>query len=290
MIYMLKQGGGWFFVIVCCIFIGCTEKESTIYDLSDEKSVTEHDGVFVEIPPTEHVDSAQVFFFRMTGDTDTLISREIVYDIAFFKPHLFHFDLPAGKYLMVVYGNIPTEYIVYKSPYSSKDIYFDYNAGRRPSEIFYGRAQLNVGVDTVNFSPMVALSGYVHLTVQKVPEGVDRMIVRLLNTAAGITITNGYIQEAMNPPLADTISDVQMDSSYVASFYCFPGIGTDANSTLEVECYDSVGKLIYSGKSAPFYAVNGYSHMINCSFADATGRSRRAAILQSKLYFVIRKV
>lgn len=272
---------GW--LVLGSMFMGCTDQER-VYE-PDRGTVEAGSDLLVRILPEDHVDSAQVFFFRKMGNTDTLISRQIIHDIAFFQPRLFQFELPAGEYVMAIYGNVATNYIVANPPYSQSDIYFDYNGGGRPSEIYYGRTEVNAGVDTANIAGMIALSSFVQLTIRKVPETVSRIVVRLLNTAAGFTITSGYLPVQMDPPLADTLYDLQGDSSYVASFYCFPGFGTDNRSTLEVSCYDGGDQLVYFGKSEPFQARYGYSHTVNCSFAGSALRKRSIAHSVGKLYF-----
>lgn len=278
----------YFGMIVCCLFIGCSRNETN--GLPDGENVDGISELLVRIAPQEHVDSAQLFFFRKAGDSDTLVSRQIVYDIAYFEPHSFRIELPAGKYTMVVFGNVPTDYIVANPPYSRTDIYIDYNGGRRPSEIYYGNGSIDVGKDTASLGGMVALSSFVNLTIRDVPEGISRMIVRLLNTAAGLTITYGYLKNAADPPLADTLNDIRADSSYVVDFYCFPGGGTDGRSTLEVKCYDDADRLVYSGKSEPFLARPGYDLSVGCSFSTTAVRNKNAGSSQEISYFDIKEI
>lgn len=274
--------------IACCLFFGCTGSETV--EWPDKVAGDGTPDLLVRLVPQEHVDSAQVFFFRRSENSDTLISRQIVFDVSYLEPHSFRFVLPAGQYTMIVFGNVPTEYIMANPPYSSSDVYIDYNGGRRPSEIYYGTARFNVGIDTASVTGMTALSSFVALTIRDVPVGVSRMIVRLLNTAAGLTMTHGYLKESVNPPLADTLFAIQADSSYIASFYCFPGVGTDGKSTLEVMCYDDADQLVYSGNSEPFQARPGYDFSISCSFATTAYRNKSRALSRDKSHFEIKEI
>lgn len=256
------------------LLAGCTEN-----DLSGVENAGEEEAVSSKVriqlaAPQEHIDSAHVFFFRILGNTDTLFSQQMIYNIEYLNPHEFKFDLPAGKYSMFVFGNVPTQYVVSNPPYSSDDIYFDYQGGHEPSAVAYGRKLVTAGTDTANLSAMLFLTSFVGLTIREVPEGVDHMIVRVLNTASGMTLNTGYIKEVMNPALADTLYNVQKDSTYFSDFYFFPGVGTDKNSTLEVDCLSATNQLLYTGKSAPFPGWTGYEYKIACSFGTQAVQSK----------------
>lgn len=58
----------------------------------------------------------------------------------------------------------------------------------------------------------------------------------------------------MDPPLSDTLYQMEADSIYLVHFYCFPGKGTDGKSILDVDCLGVTGQTVYSGRSAPFEA------------------------------------
>lgn len=256
--------------IICLISLillpGC-EKEMQVEREMPEKEGRASEEMAVVLKPSAYVDSAQVFFFRGLGDSDTLIRREVVYDIEYLVPHTFHFQMPAGKYTMWVLGNVPTDCIVMKAPYSSNDIIFDYSKGRKPGAVCYGKNYLNFGVDTLGTAGMLLLASSIELNIQKVPDGISGIIVQILNTASGIVLGPQYIETPMDPPLADTLRNIQRDSSYVSSFYCFPGVGADRKSTLVVDCYDEQNEVVFSGRSAPFLVRYGYKMLLNCSFA-----------------------
>ena len=132
----------------------------------------------------------------------------------------------------------------------------------------YGRSEVNSGVDTASMAGMLFLASSVQLTINQVPAGVDHVIVRLLNTSAGMNLAGGYLDKGMDPPLSDTLYRVEADSVYFVHFYCFPGKGTDGKSTLDVDCLGATGQTVYSGQSAPFEARPGYNYNITCSFVD----------------------
>lgn len=266
------------YLILFFVVAGCSDGDIAEKNSRGEEEQSAIKEFLLRISPEEYVDSAQVFFFRELGSADTLIYREVIYDLEYLKPHLFHFELPAGKYTMIVFGNVPTEYLVEQPPYTQADIWFDYNHGRQPGVVYYGRTVVNAGTDTVNVSGMVLISSAVKLTIQKVPRGISRIIVRLLNTAAGLTLNAGYIEQPANPPLTDTLVGILSDSTYQAAFYCFPGVGTDIKSRLEVICYDTVGKVAYTGQSALFEVRPGNKFYISCSFGAPSLRTKDNSI------------
>lgn len=273
---LLRRG-----LMVLVLLAGCERSMET--DGGEIEGRASED-VTVVLKPSAYVDSAQVLFFKVLGTSDTLIGREVIYDIEYMKPHTFHFKMPAGEYAFWVFGNVPTDYIAMKAPYSSEDVYLDYSQGRKPGAVCYGKNYLNFGVDTLGAAGMLLLVSSIKLTIQKVPEGISRIIVQILNTASGFTLNSGYIKSSTTPPLADTLKDIQRDSSYVSSFYCFPGAGTDENSTLAVDCYNVQNEVVFSGHSAPFQARYGYNMVISCSFASSRTMTGKK---QGQIYFRI---
>lgn len=229
--------------------------------------------VGVRLNSGSFVDSAQVFFFRSVGDQDTLLLREVIHDIEQYRPRTFLFRLPPGRYRVCICGNVPTTRIVVPSPSVLDSIWLDYRGGREASAIYFGQSRLNVGVDTVVFAGMLLLSASVELTVDPLPSGIEKMTVRLTNTAAGMYLNGSYLTVATDPPLTKTWTGIEKDSSYTAQFYCFPAPGF-GKSRLEVECYDAMGNVVYSGQSAPFEARPGENRTMFCHFAAPSGRMR----------------
>lgn len=257
---------GYCLLLGFCFWVGCSGAGLTGTEPADE-AVKPIEDLLVRIAPEGYIDSAQVFFFKILENTDTLIRREVIYDIKSEKTNLFHFELPASRYKVYIFGNIGNDVIVARAPYSEEDIYFDYSNGRQPPHVYYGSFAINAGKDTTALAGLTILTSSVQLTIRDVPEEVSGIVVRLLNTAAGLTLRNGYIMKPTDPPLSDTLSGVKSDSTYVSQFSCFPGVGTNAKSILDVTCYDANGKIIYSGQSQPFEARPGYHWEVACSFA-----------------------
>lgn len=268
---------GFLWISIFGLFAGCADHEVLGLENAGGEEAGSSNLMVRIAAPQEHIDSAHVFFFRSLGNTDTLILQKMIYDITYLQPHTFQFELPAGKYSMWVFGNVPTRYLVAEPPYSSDHVYFDYQGGHEPSAVVFGRNVTTAGTDTANLSSMLFLTSFVGLTIREVPDGVDHIIVRLLNTASGITL-NGYIKEAMNPPLADTVYSVQKDSTYFSDFYCFPGVGTDSRSTLEVDCLSADNQVLYSGTSTPFEARASYEYKIACSFGTQVLQNKRGLV------------
>lgn len=271
------------FVLLVRILAGCADKEEDPAGNGAE-SIPANE-LQVRITPQEYIDSALVFFFRPVDTTDTLVLCEKIYGVEFFKPKSFSFEVPAGKYSVWLYGNVPDDCLIAKAPYSSADFYFDYSDGRKPAAVTYGRSEVNSGVDTVNLAGMLLLASSVQLTINQMPAGIDRVIVRLLNTSAGINLAGGYLDKGMDPPLSDTLYQVEADSIYLVHFYCFPGKGTDGKSILDVDCLGVTGQTVYSGRSAPFEARPGYNYNIACSFADTAIPERMNRNKPGMIYF-----
>lgn len=251
---------------------GCTGK-ITDEDYSGEENPGSKHEFVVRVPPEEHVDSAQLFFFRSLGDRDTLIYRQTFYGIEYLKPKDYYLELPAGKYTVYIWGNFPSKDLVATPPFSPEDFFLDYSDGQEPPDLYFGINYLNVGIDTLNLSGMSLVTSSVSLTIEKVPEGVGRIRVFLTNTAAGVYINRHLATYAANPPLTHHLMDVQADSSYLVHFSCFTGVGIPGESSLNVECYDAGNRLIYSGQSAPFVAHYGLNYTLSCSFSAVTSKA-----------------
>lgn len=240
-------------------------------------------GAALQLSPPTDIDSAQVLFFRPRGDSDTLVSREIIGKVGQGAMHDFTFNLPAGRYEIWVFGNVPSARVMAKAPYSSDDIWLDYNHGVQPGMICYGRTLLDAGIDTAKVLGLVLLSSAIQLTVRNVPEGIKRITAQLLNTSAGLTLNSGYLTNDTEPPVTVSWEDVRADSTYTQLIYCLPPAGSDENTIVKVECYKSTGEIAYSGTSVPFQARPGYNWKLSCAFADT--KSVVQGSQEHKLFF-----
>lgn len=255
------------YVVIFVLAGGCSG-ENFLPEVPDEEYGERAERLVVRVAPQEYIDSAQVFFFRPKGSGDTLIAREMIYGIDALAPRSFAFDLPAGMYNVWVFGNVPTDCVRATPPYSSDDIYFDYSDRGEAGVVGYGRRAITVGVDTATVMGMLLLSGYVELTIRQVPAGVDRIIVTLGNTSAGLTLKAGYLPQPMDPPLTDTLYDVRAGGTYESDFYCFPPSGQGGVSTLDVKCLGADGRVLYSGRASAWQLRPGYDYKISCSFGS----------------------
>ena len=61
--------------------------------------------VTLEVDGYAHMDSAQVFFFRKFPDRDSLVFRQMVYDLGM-QPRQIDFTLPLGVYDVLILGNV----------------------------------------------------------------------------------------------------------------------------------------------------------------------------------------
>lgn len=247
--------------------IACSDGEE-----ETEIPVKGKNGIRLTITGDGHIDSAQVFFFKKSTTTDTLIHTEIVHGISA-QGNSFDFSIPAGYYNMVVWGNVETEAIRVSLPYSSSDIQIRYANGKPPPVIYYTGGFVTVGIDKSRLLGMVLVTSLVQLTIKNVPDDVNRITVDLFNTGVGVYMGNHYMEEMTTPHLASVIYDTHADSSYTVSFSCFPTVKKFGLSSLEVKCYHADGNLKYTGKSEPFTASSRKKMLISCSFQNS--RSER---------------
>lgn len=178
----------WIFVALVVFGLltsGCTEQEVGM--ATQGKA-----GYNVVLPDDLHIDSAQVFFFRNLAHIDTLIMRETIYDIGT-SPKRFEFDLPAGYYLIAFWGNIGTDRIVERPPYSRDSIWFSYQGGIEPPEIYHGLNYFNIGTDTSGLLGMGLLVSRIELTLKNIPAGISRIEAPVSNTSSGIGFY-GYLK------------------------------------------------------------------------------------------------
>lgn len=262
----------WIFVALVVFGLltsGCTEQEVGV--ATQEKA-----GYNVVLPADLHVDSAQVFFFRNLAHTDTLILRETIYDIGT-SPKRFEFDLPAGYYLIAFWGNIGTDRIVERPPYSRDSIWFSYQGGIEPPEIYHGLNYFNVGTDTSGLSGMGLFVARIELTLKNIPAGISRIEAPISNTSSGIGFYS-YLKEDMNPPLTMKLRDPSPDSSYTLTMNCFPSAQANDKSTIDVYGYNADDKLVYSGSSQPFLIKYGVRTIISCSFEGNPISSKNRAV------------
>lgn len=223
-------------------------------------------GYTMVLPDDLYIDSAQVFFFRHLGDADTLVLRETLYDIGT-TPRRFEFDLPAGYYQAAFWGNIASDRIVEHPPFSKDSIWFSYQGGIEPPDVYHGISFINAGVDTTKLSSMILMVSRIEFTLKNIPSGIERIEAPVWNTSSGIGF-NGYLKEPMNPPLAMSLRSPVSDSSYTLTLNCFPSARTERKSTIGVYCYNAADELVYSGSSQPFLIKYGVRMIIACSFGE----------------------
>lgn len=249
-------------VVIGIGLFGCSGNIDTPVNPDSGGSASE---LAVSLSSDEYIDSAQVLFFRKLSTTDSLVYREVIYGIGR-KLSPFKFAMPAGTYILDIYGNISPASIIVFPPYSRKEVRIDYSKIGEPPVVFRGYSLVNVGVDTLKYSSMMLLSSQVQLTIRDVPAGVDRLNVVLHNTSVGFDVLSGFIDKQMDPPLSRSIENVKQDSSYTVLFSCFPTVEKDSLSRLSVQGIGSTGKVLYSGISSPFPAQYGMRSVISCRF------------------------
>ncbi|WP_294139444.1 hypothetical protein [uncultured Sanguibacteroides sp.] len=253
----------WILWMTGILFWGCSESTTTL--------ISEGNGnVMFSIVSNGEIDSAQVFFFRKRLTKDTLIHREVIGNISE-TPRPFVFELPAGYYSVVIYGNVSTKRIVALPPYAQENILLDYSNGEEHPMIYWGRQVVNVGKDEWVASALLEITSYVELTIKGVPAGVDQIDVDLLNTGAGVYLNDILWQKLTEPNLIQSLYDVKADTTYVVRFACFPTVESLGMTSLDVRCYDREGLLVYRGKSAPFSAIS--RSYITCSFGTNISKS-----------------
>lgn len=254
-------------ILLCGLLVclaGCRQEEvkrETVFPNEGEPCV-----LSLRLEAEEDVDTAIVLFFKQYGDTDSLVYREAVSGIKYLHSTPFYFTLPAGKYRATIYGNVTDNQIVTRPPYSRDSVFVYYGDGSQPGAVYFGTADLNIGVDTSSRLGMVLLSAMVQLTVLEVPAEVETIRVKLLNTSTGLIVAGGYLPEATDPPYSVELAGVSSDSSYQLHFTCFPLPAAKDRSTLVVDCYDAAGQVVYFGQSAPFLARPGEKALLTCSF------------------------
>lgn len=274
--YSLNVWIGWGFFVLILGVGGCEEKMET--------EVPPHlfrQAVTLAVDGYGHIDSAQVFFFRKSALSDSLVLQQTVYEITG-TPRPFRFDLPLGYYTILIFGNVAPDRIVYRAPYGRDSVWISYQGQEKIPAIYYGTKLLNVGVDTVGLSGMLLVTTAVEVTVRKVPSEVDKIEVSLLHTAAGIDFSIRLLKEPMQPPVSAVIQGVQTDSSYTVELSGFPTVDTEESSVVQIRCYNKAGEMIYSGNSEKFPAQQGRRRVVACSFANSSGT--RSMVSQSGIY------
>ena len=87
--------------------LGSCQEEQVVEVKSEEFSLP----VTLEVDGYAHMDSAQVFFFRKFPDRDSLVFRQMVYDLGM-QPRQIDFTLPLGVYDVLILGNVATDRIL----------------------------------------------------------------------------------------------------------------------------------------------------------------------------------
>lgn len=268
----MKELSGWIWKILIgtVLVLGGCEGEKTIP--SSQKFAEQ--AVVFSIPGYDQIDSAQVFFFKKFPAKDSLVIRKTVYDISG-TPKAFSFSLPLGYYTMVIIGNVASDRIVARPPYSRDSIWIDYQGQENIPALYFGENAMNVGVNSIGLSGMLLLTAAVELTVKNVPDNVDQIDIDLANTAAICDFNFRLGPEPMQPPVGANIYETQAGNTYTVSISSFPSVGNEL-SYLELRCYDKDGILVYNGKSASFPSQHGRRRVVTCSFPSATSLSTKS--------------
>lgn len=91
----------------------------------------------------------------------------------------------------------------------------------------------------------------------------------LTNTACGFTMRQNLIERPIEPELSVSLTDVQVDSSYTVEMSGLPSVQKYGQSQVVVRCYDTVGKLVFSGESVSFPSQQGRKRVVKCTFQSA---------------------
>ena len=259
---------GWYYTVgvwmIIVFSLGSCQEEQVVEVKSEEFSLP----VTLEVDGYAHMDSAQVFFFRKFPDRDSLVFRQMVYDLGM-QPRQIDFTLPLGVYDVLILGNVATDRIFERPPFSRDSICFFYPGEQAIPAIYWGARRVIVGADTLVSSAMLLMTAAVEVTVQQVPAGVDRIDVVLTNTACGFTMRQNLIERPIEPELSVSLTDVQVDSSYTVEMSGLPSVQKYGQSQVVVRCYDTVGKLVFSGESVSFPSQQGRKRVVKCTFQSA---------------------
>ena len=116
---------GWYYTVgvwmIIVFSLGSCQEEQVVEVKSEEFSLP----VTLEVDGYAHMDSAQVFFFRKFPDRDSLVFRQMVYDLGM-QPRQIDFTLPLGVYDVLILGNVATDRIFERPPFSRDSICFFY--------------------------------------------------------------------------------------------------------------------------------------------------------------------
>lgn len=253
--------GKYLMIIAVCVQVlwGCERK-----GMPDTGPLPAQQRVALSVEGYGYADSAEVFFFREWAGRDSLFEQKTVYKIGN-TPQPFDFRLPPGDYMMKIVGNIPTERIVARPPFSSDSIFVDYEGVNNIPAVYYGSRRFNVGVDSVGGAGLLLFTCAVELTLRKVPVGVERIQIEVLHTAAGITLSGNMLPER-NSPVSVVIGGAKADSTYIVELSTFSNPKGITGSIIRVQCYDEGGREIYSGSSVSFPSQMGRRRVVACSF------------------------
>ena len=161
---------GWYYTVgvwmIIVFSLGSCQEEQVVEVKSEEFSLP----VTLEVDGYAHMDSAQVFFFRKFPDRDSLVFRQMVYDLGM-QPRQIDFTLPLGVYDVLILGNVATDRIFERPPFSRDSICFFYTGEQAIPAIYWGARRVIVGADTLVSSAMLLMTAAVEVTVQQVPAG-----------------------------------------------------------------------------------------------------------------------
>lgn len=219
------------------------------------------------------MDSAVVFFMKVTNKSDSLVRRFFINDFAQ-ADYRFNFKLPAGDYLIIVIGNVDQNHIGSLEHFSSEDTFVEYTDGEQPPPLFYGSHYALIGEDATMGIDMKRATSQIDLTISDIPFSVSRMEVQLRKTGALLQLNGTYPAELNSPDITQTISDISLvDTSYSLSLSCFPSLKAIPSSVL-VRGYDIGGFLVYSGESTPFIIPPGGIVSLEGRFETGTNQLR----------------
>lgn len=272
------------FAVFGGMFIGCSQNEVQEQSFPAEKevlAVTMREGL--------ELDHSLVLFFKQMPGNDSLVYQTEI-DGPKTNSTAFTFSLPAGSYQMVIVGNGEADHIKAEGGMAFANMSIRYQGGVSPPDLYYGRVSVEVGEQTQSYAGLLHLTSRVILTVRNIPQGVERVVARIVNTSVGVSFDLVVLKEIANPPVADTLKEVVPGSSPVITFSCFPTVEGTPGTWVEVDCYNMVGKLIFSGRSETVVLAGNESLSVACGFEGTTKMLKSNGMGESERLFILKNM